>query len=233
MMINRTSNNPNGSGSATAYLDNDGDANNSNVRLTTANAKALGYTFGSGSDATITFGNSFSWDYDTSNGVSPGSYDFVGIAIHEIGHALGFISGVDILDGNSPPNGGPLLDSTFTYVSSLDLFRYSADSYANGVIDWTASTTAKYFSIDEGATNLGGFSTGKNFGDGRQASHWKDNLGLGIMDPTAAAGQALSVTALDIMAFDVIGYDLASIPEPTVIWLLSMGGLLLARRRRN
>ena len=232
MLLNRTSNNPNGSGSATAYLDNDGDANNSSLYLTTANAKAVGYTFASGDrDASITFGNAFSWDYNSDNGVSSGAYDFVGIAIHEIGHSLGFISGVDILDGNSPPINGPFSDNQFTFVSPLDLFRYSAASTTSGVIDWTAGTTSKYFSLDKGVTSLVAFSTGTNFGDGRQASHWKDNLGLGIMDPTADFGEALAATPNDFLAFDVIGWNL--VPEPSAILLYSFGILCAMSRRRR
>ncbi|MEO5916837.1 MAG: NF038122 family metalloprotease [Luteolibacter sp.] len=230
MLLNRTSNNPNGSGSATAYLDNDGDDNNTTLYITTANAKAIGYTY-AGSDASITFGNSFSWDYDSSNGISSGSYDFVGIAIHEIGHSLGFISGVDILDGNSPPINGPFSDDQFTYVSSLDLFRYSTASAASGVIDWTASATNKYFSLNNGTTAIAGFSTGLNFGDGRQASHWKDNLGLGVMDPTAATGETLVAGPNDFLAFDVIGWDV--VPEPSSVLLGSFGMLFAMGRRRR
>lgn len=231
MLLNRTSNNPNGSGSATAYLDNDGDANNTTINLTTANAKALGFSVAAGPDANITFGNAFTWDYDSSNGVSSGAYDFVGIAIHEIGHALGFISGVNVLDFNSPPNGGPFRDDQFTFVSSLDLFRYSAASTVSGVMDWTASSTAKYFSLDKGITSIAGFSTGKTFGDGRQASHWKDNLGLGIMDPTSGQGETLAATSNDFLAFDVIGWNL--IPEPSAFLLSSFSLLFVINRRRR
>src|SRR5262249_44836054 len=56
-------------------------------------------------------------------------------------------------------------------------------------------------------------------GDGRQASHWKDNLGIGIMDPTSVpAGQANVVTTRDIQALDVIGWNvvLPSGPEIAV-----------------
>jgi hypothetical protein len=237
MLINRTSNNPNGSNSPVAYLDANGDANNSTIRLTSANAKALGYSVNVAADATITFSDQFAWDYDTSDGVTAGSFDFVGIATHEIGHALGFISGVDILDINSPPANpnGPFPDSAFTFVAPLDLFRYSAESTALNVIDWTASATDKYFSLDRGQTAIASFSGGRNFGDGQQASHWKDNLGIGIMDPTAARGELLAITGNDLQAFDVIGWNVAAIPEPSTYAMMALGlaGLGAARRRAS
>ena len=242
MLINRTSDNPNGSGSATPYLDTAG-ANNNTITLTTANAKALGLTVdnskvtgcASTCDASITFSNSFAFDFDPTNGITAGQYDFVGIATHEIGHALGFVSGVDILDINSPPVNGPFTANQFTFVNSLDLFRYSTLSKASNVIDFTADTRAKYFSIDGGTTVGAGFSTGRNFGDGQQASHWKDSQGLGIMDPTAATGELLSISANDLTAFDVIGWNLASatapIPEPSTYALFALGLAGLAARR--
>jgi PEP-CTERM motif len=245
MLLNRTSDNPNGSGSATAYVDNDGSLNNTSLRLTNANAKALGFAVNSAStgacasscDASITFGNAFAWDYNPNNGITAGAYDFVGIATHELGHALGFISGVDILDTNSPNPTvpGPFSSNQFNYVNSLDLFRFSALSKASNVIDWTADTRAKYFSIDGGVTNQAGatFSTGRTFGDGNQASHWKDNLGLGIMDPTASQGERLAISDNDKTAFDVIGWNLvSSVPEPGTYIMFGMGLLTIGLKRR-
>ncbi|MFO0842136.1 MAG: NF038122 family metalloprotease [Gemmataceae bacterium] len=243
MLLNRTSNNPNGSGSATPYLDNDGDANNTTINMSNANAKALGLLAANNAavDASISFSNLFTWDFDPSNGINAGAFDFVGIATHEIGHALGFISGVDILDINSPPVRGPFRDDQFTFVSTADLFRFSAASVQQGVgvIDWTADTRNKYFSVDGGTTAGALFSNGVNFGgDGRQASHWRDNLGLGIMDPTAAPGELLAISNNDIRLFDVIGYNLGAtpaVPEPGSLALLAIGACGLAgyaRRRK-
>lgn len=213
LFINRTLNSPHGSGSATPYLDNDGDANNTQINLTRANAKAAGLVSAHSTalDASIAFSNQYSWDFNASNGISGGAFDFVAVAAHEIGHALGFRSGVDILDINSPNPAGPTYynDHQFTFVSGLDLFRFSSTSYGSGagVIDWTADTRTKYFSIDGGATSLATFSTGENHGDGQQASHWKNGLSLGLMGPTLAPGVAGSISALDVTALDVIGWD--------------------------
>ena len=214
-------------GSTAVSLDNDNSNNNRFLELNTANAKALGWVAPNptAADASITFSSLYSWDFDQSNGVGAGLQDFVGVAIHEIGHALGFVSGVDTVDyfiGNAGVN----LDSYAVY-SPLDLFRYSAP----GTLNLAAGSNA-YFSLNGGTTNLGLFSTGTTNGDGRQASHWKDNLGLGIMDPTAnAAGQINTPSALDLIAFDVIGWN--PVPEPSFALLGVLGGMLVLIRRRR
>jgi len=232
ILINRTNDNPNGSGSATFYVDHDASVNNQTIRMSLANAKALGLLGASATkDAEIQFNSDFTFDFDRSDGISAGAFYFIGIAAHEIGHALGFTSGVDILDSNS--TGTFFNEDAFTWVNTLDMFRYSTDSVISDALDWTADNRDKYFSIDGGISNLGLFSTGTTYGDGRQASHWKDNLGLGLMDPTTGTGEQIDITALDSQAFDVIGWDLISnnqIPVPGTFALFALGLIGLYRR---
>lgn len=201
--------------------------NNRVLDVNRANAKALGLQGDDGlKDATIMFNSDFSFDFNPDDGITGGTFDFVGIAAHEIGHALGYVSGVDVVDltfGNGPFALSKL--DSFRVFSVLDLYRYSVDSLALDILD-LAVGGSPYFSIDGGGTNLGLFSTGSFNGDGRQASHWKDSLGLGIMDPTVASGEFLQISTLDLLAFDVIGWDpsaAATIPEPTSIALLGIG----------
>ena len=201
-------------------VDADGGINNSTLAVTKANAKALGLTLDvngnpinyATADGSVSFSSNFAFDFDPTNGIDAQAFDFIGVAIHEIGHALGFTSGVDSYDGRTGPGGAGatagLLEG-FVVMNTLDLFRYSSV----GVVDWTTQNNP-YFSLDGGATQLLGsamMSTGSFNGDGRQASHWKDSVAgapqLGILDPTSGRGQLQEITALDLSAYDAIGWN--------------------------
>lgn len=84
--------------------------------------------------------------------------------------------------------------------------------------------------MDGGLTQIALFANGVVYGDGNQASHWKDNLGIGILDPTAFPGELMTLTATDLLAFDVLGYTL--VPEPGCGMLLLIGGVFLFRQRK-
>lgn len=234
LLLNRALLSPGDTSSATPYLDNDGDDNNQTILMALANAKAIGFEVDTDvfpTDATITLNNTVSWDTNPLDGIDGDKYDQVGIALREIGRALGFVSGVDVLDGNSPPHGGPFGDYQFTNVTPLDLLRFSADSVAqgDGVFDWTADGRSKYLSLDGGATSLAELSTGVNFGDGNPAGNWKAGQNTGLMDPASVMGQMLDLSTTDLRAMDAIGYNV--VPEPSTIALVLAAGLFGSTRR--
>lgn len=206
---------------------------NKNIVLNRANALALGYKAAqlptqvsvvdgvTPVDATITFNTNFTFDYDRSDGLT--GADFLAVAIHEIGHALGFVSAVDAVDT------GITKDVPLT---PLDLFRLAPGA---GTADFTDAprnlspgTPGVFFDggqFDRANLALGTFSqgdiplsTGKTLGDGNQASHWKyrglldSPTPIGIMDPIIF--DFGTITQADVRAFDLIGYNAVNRGSP-------------------
>jgi hypothetical protein len=198
--------------------------------LSSAQAKALGLVSGysTGYDGYIGFGNGVKYDYDRSNGIAAGYFDFVGLVEHEIDHVLGHFSGLG--DG---------------YATPFDLFRCSkgAPSFSSG---------ASSFSIDGCKTNLANFnSTGSGDRDDWASSPTSTDIQGAYLYP----GVLYGISAADITALDVIGWGTkktsslslglsgsigslgkaedGTVPEPSTLALMAAGALglwLLGRR---
>lgn len=178
-------------------------------------------------DMRITFSSTFPFDFDRGNGIAPGQFDFIGVAIHEIAHGFGFLSFVDAVDTRLPEVGELL-------PSPLDLFRLrpgAGQSNFTGSPRILAPGAFEPFQVtfdggifDPSGINIPGLtrgdlpmSTGIQFGDGRQASHWKDDQVTGItiggLDPTLSPGTPVPWTASDTRALGLIGWDVQTLDQ--------------------
>jgi hypothetical protein len=210
-----------------------GTFDNATIGITRANQKALGVIpSDSVKDGTIIFNRNFNFAYDRSTG-QQSQIDFQTVVAHEIGHVLGFLSDTDDFD-NDPT----LTDNSTT----LDLFRFGLNSKPKTFADFQVMPRELRPGIEAVTTDLVNsyrMSTGEIGGDGRQASHWKDDqlLGtryIGVMDPTLSTGTIEDVTAADLRVLELIGYDV--IPEPSAAGaagVIVIVCVLLRRHRRG
>ncbi|WP_414753990.1 NF038122 family metalloprotease [Anabaena sp. CCY 9910] len=196
-----------------------------NINLTRANAKALGIISANdpGYDGYILVSNlgnitrPLSWNYfsatNTSNTIPTATVDFFSVAVHELTHTLGFVSGID------SPEYADLLTKKLWFTDSdmskygylMDMFRLSQDSRFWNRPDISVGVDT-VLSIDGGMTKLGNLSSGttKLRGDGNQGSHWKkDGIYDGIMEAALRAGGTRKlVTNNDLTTLDILGWNL-------------------------
>ena len=153
---------------------------------TSAQAKALGLASGTGLDGYIGFSSSLPFTYNATNGVAAGTYDFNGVALHEMTEVMGRM----LLTGATV---GGTANSYMLY----DLFHYSAP----GVRDFSASTPG-YFSDNSGTTSLAAFNTVS----GGDAGDWASSVTNDAVDAFSNSGVVNAFSGVDQTAMNVLGW---------------------------
>ncbi len=156
--------------------------------IPSSEAKALGLISPTQSyvDGSIGFaGATAGYDFDPTNGVTAGAYDFEAVAGHEIAEVLGRIGGIS--------SAAPAWRTPF------DLERYNAP----GVLDYGYNDAA-YFSINGGVTDLKNFNNSSAGGD---RSDWATVANVfDVSNAFIQTGQSYKLTAADLTALDVLGW---------------------------
>jgi Hint domain len=137
-------------------------------------------------DGSVGFGPNANFNFDPNNRSEPGSSDFVGIAEHELTHALGRASEQQF----------------FAAPSVLDLFRFSAPgALANG-------GNPAYFSVNGGTTDLMNYDGVSDFAD--WAGSTPDSF-----DASSLHGVENPITPTDLSLLSVLGFDVPVTPSGT------------------
>ena len=214
----------------------------SSLNLTRADAKALGLPVSGGAnglDGYILLGSlagapvQWNYDYTRSAPAPANSLDFLSTALHEIGHVLGFVSGLDSsswlntnfgTDISALKAAAAQLDVITMGATPLDLFRYGTNSANLSNTRELSLGGTKVFALSGLSTPIASFSTSINTsqgGNGQQASHWYTDTNA-LMAPTLKTGTRSAIAATDLKAFDVLGWNVVSSGINTTINLATL-----------
>jgi hypothetical protein len=172
----------------------------SGLEITTAEAKALGLLPGSGTsiDGDVGFDSTASWSFSPTATPTQNAYDFIAVAEHEISEVLGRLA----------------LSGAY---SVIDLFRFSAPGVRELSPSRRGSNTTGYFSIDNGAHNLGTWNNVTTNGD---LGDWYPSGpapgGNDAFNDYSNAGVINALSQDDLELMNVLGWD-PSAPANTVI----------------
>jgi hypothetical protein len=168
--------------------------------MTTAQAKALGLAPAStASDGTVTFASNQPFDFDRSDGITAGQYDFYGTVAHEFSEVMGReLNAIGNTAQFGPSNG----------YFPLDLFKYTAAGgtggrTGEGTERTFEGTVAGYFSPDGGITKGYAFNTHPDgdFGD------WAQSVKADSFLAFSFTGLINAVSTTDIEVMDVLGWN--------------------------
>ncbi len=184
--------------------------NVSTVDWTRGNYKAAGGGLSGGTEGNMQLSTNFSWDFDSSNGVGGGLVPLTDVLVHEVTHALGFVSVVD--------------QQATSFINPLDAFRF-ARSTRSGISNTNPTTNADFQTFarevsfnnptnDDANTDLVSAEYRMSDGSPWQASHFYEQgstyaSSIGIMEPAISNGTFYPnyYKASDKNVMSALGYD--------------------------
>ncbi|MGD0721624.1 MAG: NF038122 family metalloprotease [Roseiarcus sp.] len=160
--------------------------------MTTAQEKAVGLLSGTNAalDGYVGFSSTNAFSYSATATPTSGEYYFIGVVEHEFSEVMGRDSFL-----------GEGLSGTTSY-SLMDMFRYSASGERDTTATPPVANTA-YFSINNGATDLGNWNTvaGGDLGD------WASSMGNDSYLAFSSPNVINSVSPADLELMGVLGWD--------------------------
>lgn len=202
------------------------------VAIPTATARALGMAPDTGAvDGVITLNQNLNWDDDDTNGIGVASLSRTSVLRHEIGHALGYLSVVDVVD--SWDRRTPLT----VFPTLMDLSRFAAGSVPRTEGEYQTfrrMLDTEPAAASSGTGNAYTLSSGIRTGNGFSASH-REFGADSIMAPTFAYERVRVVTpdAVDVLSWQgwtVKGTESGE-PPALALALVTAAGCLVCRRR--
>jgi hypothetical protein len=98
-------------------------------------------------DIDASFSNSFSWYYGTDGNAPSGTYDFVSVVLHELGHGLGFVGSANVIGGS-----GTWGSSGSPYVYD----RFTENGAGQAIISFTSPSAALATQLTSGSVYFNG-----------------------------------------------------------------------------
>jgi hypothetical protein len=157
-------------------------SNGKGIFVSVAQSIAWGLTSGSPTEIEgyAGFSSTLPFTYNPANGIASGTYDFVGVALHELTHALG-------------------RNVMSAWLTPIDLLSYES----NGKLD-TNSADSRYLSLDAGKTALAALDASSDPAD------FAGFTALDPFTALIGSGTLFAWTALDSRLMDILGYRTAS-----------------------
>lgn len=216
-----------------------------------SNVQKLIQTSTGTSDGTINWNFFHNWDYDDS--IAGGAYDYKSTAMHEVLHAMGFLSGINAtgqgLTTQTSGMGDVWYDFDRFLTNSAGTFLVNSGTFAfnTGLLSTLTGGSAAgvFFS---GANALAAYSSNRvqiyspnPYQSGSSGSHTDDDTFTGgnqlLMNAASTTGQGLrTLSAIELGVLTDLGYNVTAVPEPaTYVLLLGLVSLtvVVLRRRRQ